>query len=61
MTRRIVAKVTKYYIAVQDGRFDDREYDTLAQAERARDALGPMLKGLKASTCIMSRTYEEEP
>lgn len=59
MTRRIVAKVTKYYIAVQDGRFDDREYDTLAQAERARDALGPML-GLKESTCIMSRTYDEE-
>lgn len=43
--------VLKFYIAVQDGRYNDKEYDTQKQAEDARLQISEPERN---STCIMS-------
>lgn len=51
MTKKIAMIERLWYIAVQDGRFDDRVFKRRALAEKARDKLpGTMRRG----TCVMS-------
>lgn len=47
----------KWYIAVQDGRYDDRDFDTPLLADKARHQLPPFDRN---TTCIMSYLKEEK-
>lgn len=57
MSKRAVVLETRYYIAVQDGRFDNRTFASKRGAQSARNKLPPFDR---RGTCIMSQTREVE-
>lgn len=49
MAKRVQEEV--FFIALQDGRYDDKEYTTYKEAEAARKEIS---KVIRPGTCIMS-------
>ena len=45
---------TVYYLSYQDGRVNDREYDTYEEALRVLGLMGTEARGI----CVMSRSKE---
>lgn len=50
---------TKFYIAVQDGKYDDNEYDTYEEAVEAREEIKKYDIMTYNSTCIRDRFYRK--
>lgn len=50
MSRHQILVERKYYLACQDGRWDDREFDTMSEAQEALNATGDFFR---RGLCIM--------
>lgn len=58
MTAELIVRETKWYLALQDGRADNNEYDTKKEAE---EALKKISKNTRHGICIQSVTRERKP
>ncbi len=60
MSYNLLLEETKYYIAAQDGRYDNREFDTAEEAEAARLKLREWSENEYRSTCVRSHTIKKK-
>lgn len=59
MSYNLTLRETKWYIAVQDGPYDNRLFDTIEEAEAARQSIKSFSENEFNSTCVMNRIVEK--